>query len=354
MKLRNAFIVTILLFSTFQAFGIRDTLIVGVKITPPFIMKNKGGYSGISIELWQIIAQKLNKPYVFKEYDLVGLLEATEKGEVDVCINPYTVTAERIERMDFTQPMYISGIGAAVHSTPKQTFLQFIKQLFSIEFIKSVSALFFLLLFVGFSVWIIERRKNTNHFQKGLFGIFEGFWWSAVTMCTIGYGDKVPITTSGRILGIIWMFTAVIIISSFTANISSTLTVSRLQHNISSMKDLKKYKTGTVAGSRSAKYLLDKNFIYEEYTNAEVLLNALDSNIIEMAIYDAPVLNYYILNHKYSHTLELLPNKFNTDYYSYSLPKNHPLYSDINILLINELNTVAWQNILTEYDLNEN
>jgi len=165
---------------------------------------------------------------------------------------------------------------------------------------------------------------------------------------------KVPITTSGRILGIIWMFTAVIIISSFTANISSTLTVSRLQHNISSMKDLKKYKTGTVAGSRSAKYLLDKNFIYEEYTNAEVLLNALDSNIIEMAIYDAPVLNYYILNHKYSHTLELLPNKFNTDYYSYSLPKNHPLYSDINILLINELNTVAWQNILTEYDLNEN
>ncbi|MGO2102628.1 MAG: ion channel [Psychroflexus halocasei] len=44
-------------------------------------------------------------------------------------------------------------------------------------------------------------------------------------MTTVGYGDKSPLSLGGRIVGLIWMFMAVIILSSLTAGIASALTV---------------------------------------------------------------------------------------------------------------------------------
>jgi CubicO group peptidase (beta-lactamase class C family) len=47
-------------------------------------------------------------------------------------------------------------------------------------------------------------------------GIGIGIWWATVTMTTVGYGDKAPMTPGGRIVGLIWMFVGVITISGFT------------------------------------------------------------------------------------------------------------------------------------------
>jgi len=49
----------------------------------------------------------------------------------------------------------------------------------------------------------------------------DAIWWVLVTMTTVGYGDKVPMTTGGRIIGIIIMFFGLALLSSFTATISS-------------------------------------------------------------------------------------------------------------------------------------
>ena len=49
----------------------------------------------------------------------------------------------------------------------------------------------------------------------------DAIWWVLVTMTTVGYGDKVPMTTGGRVIGIIIMFFGLALLSSFTATISS-------------------------------------------------------------------------------------------------------------------------------------
>ena len=46
-------------------------------------------------------------------------------------------------------------------------------------------------------------------------------WWSATTVTTVGYGDTAPVTTEGRILGVILMFVGIGVFSIFTANIAS-------------------------------------------------------------------------------------------------------------------------------------
>ena len=121
---------------------------------------------------------------------------------------------------------------------------------------KVIATLTLLLLGVGMLVWWFEHKKNPQQFNgSAARGIGSGFWWSAVTMTTVGCGDKAPITVAGRILGLIWMLVAIIIISSFTAAITSSLTVTQLESVIKGPEDLPKVTVGTTANTTSESYL---------------------------------------------------------------------------------------------------
>ncbi|MEJ0058022.1 MAG: potassium channel family protein [Bacteroidota bacterium] len=52
-------------------------------------------------------------------------------------------------------------------------------------------------------------------------------WWSYVTITTVGYGDKFPVTTGGRIVAAILMTAGVGLFGTFTAYISSLLLVEK-------------------------------------------------------------------------------------------------------------------------------
>lgn len=65
--------------------------------------------------------------------------------------------------------------------------------------------------------------------------IFDAFWWTLTTLTTVGYGDIVPITSEGRIIGIILMIFG---ISIWTATIS-LLTVTLVEKKYERGKKLK-------------------------------------------------------------------------------------------------------------------
>jgi len=54
-------------------------------------------------------------------------------------------------------------------------------------------------------------------------GLFEALWWSVVTLTTVGYGDIVPASTSGKVLGLMVMAGGIGLVSTLTGNLASLL-----------------------------------------------------------------------------------------------------------------------------------
>ncbi len=67
-------------------------------------------------------------------------------------------------------------------------------------------------------VYAIER--NTN---EGFISFFDSLWWTIVTISTVGYGDRLPHTLSGRIIAIATIFVGMGIMGTVTGRIASFL-----------------------------------------------------------------------------------------------------------------------------------
>lgn len=81
----------------------------------------------------------------------------------------------------------------------------------------SVSILAVLLIvFSSISILGVENDPNSN-----IKTAEDAIWWTYTTITTVGYGDKYPITTEGRIIAMILMTFGVGLFGTFTAYIAS-------------------------------------------------------------------------------------------------------------------------------------
>jgi len=325
-------------------------LVVGTKVAPPFATKDaEGAWHGISIDLWREIAAELKWDFEFRELDLQALLAAVGDGEVDVAVAALTVTAEREAAMDFTHPLHTAGLSIAVRPGRRASWLMALRQLLSLNFLKAVGTLALVLFAAGTLVWLFERKRNAAQFGgTAAKGLGAGFWWSAVTMTTVGYGDKAPVTLAGRLVALVWMFAAVIIIAAFTGAIASALTVGQLESGIQGPDDLPSVRVGTIAGSTSETYLRGRRIVYQTFDSIEAGMGAVAAGTLDAFVYDAPLLRF-LANSTFKGAVDVLPVKFERQDYSFALPTGSPLREPINRILLRKITQPEWQNTLYRY-----
>jgi polar amino acid transport system substrate-binding protein len=240
-------------------------------------------------------------------------------------------------------------LGIAVNAQQGSPWFTVIKKFLSPAFIKVVGTLVLLLLGVGALVWWFERKRNPDQFGKGTAsGIGSGFWWSAVTMTTVGYGDKAPVTPAGRFLALVWMFVSIIIISGFTAAITASLTVSELGSVVKGPQDLINVRVGAIPGTTSFEYLEKNHLSFQKFASVEEGLDALNRGRIDAFVYDSPVLRY-IIKRNFPASLMVLPQTFEQQNYGIALPNGSPLREPINRILLKEIREKDWQDVLYRY-----
>jgi hypothetical protein len=169
-------------------------LVIGTKEAPPFAFKVDGVWHGISIDLWNRIADQLHLRHRFAEQATVdALIEGTRNGSFDTAVAALTVTAARQRVLDFTQPFYTTGLGIAVSTREENRWLPIVRTFLSFGFIQAVLVLIGTAMTVGFLIWLFERRQN-EHFGGGAKGLGSGFWWSAIAMTQAGAAQNAPRT----------------------------------------------------------------------------------------------------------------------------------------------------------------
>ena len=330
--------------------AVKKKLVVGTKETPPFAMKDAdGNWSGISIDLWRQIAEELHLTYEWRELDQYALLAGISDGSLDAVVANLTITPGRLDKFDFTYPFFTTGLGIAVLGREINPEVAVIKQLFSWTVLKIILGIGVLLLLVGLVMWLLERKRNSEQFGgTTVEGIASGFWFSAVTMTTVGYGDKHPKTLGGRLVALFWMFVSVILVAVFTATITSILTVKQLVPPIRGLEDLKKMYVGTMPYTTSETFLQNNFISFKTYPSVSEGLEALTRGEVKAFFYDAPALRYWV-KQQFQGRIEVLPQAYSQENYGIALTNDSPLRKMINRVLLEKIRDQRWQGVLYRY-----
>jgi len=105
-----------------------------------------------------------------------------------------------------------------------------------VQFLIVCLVIFILLFISALLAWIFEK---SGHGNNTISSFWDGIWWAVVTVATVGYGDKYPITYPGRIVGMILIIVGFAALSVFTGLIASLFVEDKLK----GAKGLKQIRT---------------------------------------------------------------------------------------------------------------
>ena len=344
-------LVPLMLLTAAAAVNSAPVIKVGIAPSPPFAMKNAPGeWEGISVDLWKAVAAKLGLTCEYQECDYSNIARMIANGTLDAGVGQISSLELNDPGTDFTHAFYFSGFAlAAPKMTERQHWTAVLRMLRENNFILLVFLILLTLALSGVSIWLLEHRRNPEHFSKNPFhGIGSGLWWSATTITTVGYGDKAPVTFFGRLLAFFWMLTGITLVSVFTATITSMCTVSRLSNLYERPEDLQYKRIGAVAGSQAEVFLQKSGFDYLKASTTPGALKLLSEGRVNIVIDDQSVLKYYCQQGKMT-GITILPHLLTLKGYSFGLAKNSPLRDQINQAIGEYVLLPDWQNILFRY-----
>jgi ABC-type amino acid transport substrate-binding protein len=325
-------------------------VLVGVIDAPPFTMKTTdGSWEGLAIELWQAIAQELDVEFELREYTPEQLMDAVNRGEVDV-IPALAATEEHEVIMDLSLPFLRSGSAIAVAAKPTEhSWLRFAGRLISLNLLPVIGLLILLSLTAGTLVWLFERRQYPQMFGGGApRGIGHGIWWAIVTLTTVGYGDKAPKTLGGRLAALIWMLASVIIIASFTAAVTTSFTVGELQGKVRGLSDLPHVRVGSLSESQALNFLAKRGIAVLPFENAEEGLQAIVDKKIDAFVFNKAVLKHLVKT-QFPGRVHILARTFDHYYVSMAVPSGSLLREPLNRALLEITANDYWLRMVKFY-----
>jgi polar amino acid transport system substrate-binding protein len=271
---------------------------VVVNPVPPLVMEQGGQLTGFSIDLWNEVAARLQLKTSYRVVpDVAALAAALRSNQADVVGTGIFYTAERDREFDFSYSILNTGLqvmvpgnAASASDRPLQAFL---RVLFSGAMIYWLVAALLLILVPAHVIWLLDRRSedSVSQGEKYFPGILYALLWSAEAM--VGQAQQMPGRRLARLLAILWLFTGVVFVAFFTAQLTSDLTVQQIRGAINGPQDLPGKRVGTMLGSPAMTYLRELGAQAREFTKPEEMYSALGRGDIEAVVFGAPALRYY-------------------------------------------------------------
>ncbi|KAM3762373.1 hypothetical protein ACB098_01G340000 [Castanea mollissima] len=289
---------------------------------------DKPSISGFSIDLFRAVQEALPFPlphefipYMNKHRQMNGtydqLLYQIKNQVYDAVVGDTTIIANRSLYVDFTLPYAESGVSMVVlvKDDENKDLWIFLKPL-SINLWLTIGAAF---IFIGLVIWVLEHRVNTEF-----------------------RGEKV-VNNWSRFVLIIWIFVVLILTQSYTASLTSILTVQRLQPTFVDVKEIKNngYFVGYLHHSFVEEFLIKQldfhksqlkpYLTYEEFPEA---LSKGTHNGGVAAIFDEiPYIKLFLA--KYCSRYTMVGPTYKTDGFGFAFRQGSPLVPHISRAILN-------------------
>jgi ABC-type amino acid transport substrate-binding protein len=277
-----------------QAADAKAPLRVGIHEKPPYALKNPDGtWTGLAPGLWKGISDATGLGVVFVELPYEDLVQQVADGKIDAAAGEIEVTPEAEKLVDFTQPFLTSSLCIALSKVSwESAWKSVLKDFLNWTIAKYLIGIFLAMLAISLLLWFAERHHRTGHFHGGITGIGSALWFAAVTMTTVGYGDKTPATIAGRIIAVFWMIFGVVLVSAFTATVTSSMSSAQVANSIESVSDFNHLSCGALRGSLSSDILRRIGVRTHEYESIPEAFDDLAAGKIEAVVGDRNTLSY--------------------------------------------------------------
>lgn len=306
-----------------RADAAQRTVTVATRELTPFVMTQNGIKTGFTVDLLDEVAKHTGWTYNYvTEKNVQDLLKAVAEGRADLGASAVSITGDRAQKFDFSQPILNAGlqIVAPVGNTERaQPGLgDFLKLLFSKTMVIWLWAALVLTFVPAHIIWLMERGDPGSMVSTSYFpGIFQAAGWGLGMLARAPFDppQRWPI----RIITVLWTFVAIIFAAYYTAILTTNLTVARLSSQIKSPSDLVGKKVCTVANTTSAPALTKLGVEFTAAPNIDECFTGFEKGTFEAVIYDAPVLQYYV-THRGSGIAEVAGPVFKDEDYGVVFP----------------------------------
>uniref|UniRef100_A0A0P6DQ48 Glutamate receptor ionotropic, kainate n=1 Tax=Daphnia magna TaxID=35525 RepID=A0A0P6DQ48_9CRUS len=356
------------------------TYIVTTYMEEPYMMmrKTEGGeeftgndqFEGYCKDMMDLIAAKLGINYELRKvkdhrygnenpnvtggWD--GIIGELIRRETEVALGAITITSARERVVDFSAPFMELGISIMIKKPMKQKpgFLSFMSPL-ATEVWAAVGAIFLAVSLVLFSVhrwsksgWRTIRRSTSVKQYVNDFTLGNSLWFTLGSLLRAG-NVTVPRSISGRMVGAVWWFFTLILISSYTANLAAFLTVERMVTPINSAEDLARQtqvEYGTLNSGTTLDFFKNSKFaVYSrmwEFMNSRkhVFVRTYDEGIRRVRqskgkyalLIESPKNDY--VNERYPCDTMKVGRNFDTKGFGVATPLGSPLREQINLAVL--------------------
>ncbi|HRG63158.1 MAG TPA: transporter substrate-binding domain-containing protein [Burkholderiales bacterium] len=306
---------------------------VGVIMDMPFAQNIDGHYSGIAVDIWERIAKINHWQFVYTPLSsnhMESIIDTlANSNNLDVVIGPISVSATRLEKVDFSRPFYLSSIGV-ISKRNELGILDIAHMLLSKNLLHIIIIL--ILSFAAYLtlLWLFERNKAregvaaNNQYPSLTQRIWLHLFQKKV--------DYMPITTQGRIIGIFWVIIAAAIFTAINANFTSALTIARYKSSqtTSTLAGLQAAKVAGVKGQFNIEVAEKNGIMVTKVKDIEEAIRLLDAGKVNGIVSDTPVAVEYLRQHNLPQLI-LSPVILENDELAFAVKSNSPLRHAIDL-----------------------
>ncbi|XP_062019707.1 glutamate receptor 3.2 isoform X2 [Rosa rugosa] len=261
-------------------------------------------------------------------YDLVSNIASG----FDAAVGDIAIVANRTKIVDFTQPYIESGlvVVAPVRGSDARAWA-FLKPFSPLMW--GVTAAFFLI--VGSVLWVLEHRLNDDFRGPPRKQIGTILWFSFSTMFFAHRENTVSLL--GRMVLIIWLFIILIINSSYTASLTSMLTVQQLSSPITGIDTLISSfePIGFQVGSFAENYLIEELNIPKSRLvplgSPEEYANALKERTVAAVVDERPYIELFLSDNC---MFSIRGPEFTKSGWGFAFPRDSPLAIDMSTAIL--------------------